>query len=332
MSEDWIKFHRDLTRGKWVGWPRSHRFVLMELSLLCKPRDGECELPPPKGRAKDAVGRCVAMLGGDRREARRAIRALASDGDPADDGNLPTLLFETPDGSRMGASSSPVGRLLVVIPGWVRRNSRSKSGERWANKRIRDKEKRALEKKCHGAGDETEERRGEESRSLRGGEAPAQLSLTPDEPKPDKKPKRPAVSTIGWRVWRELWGAKHDATYVDAPGEGKAMQQLAKAAVGHAEGREGDRDEVVEGILRHWVGCYLEDQGGNGYLASERHPLRAMGNSLNKYGLPWEPRPTLPTVEPRGRPLYGPEAVRAREEREAEAYKGVSNEEWMRDD
>ena len=119
---------------------------------------------------------------------------------------------------------------------------------------------------------------------------PPQLTLEVEKPNAKRRPKRPAPSAIGWKVWRELWGAKHDATYVDAPGDGKAVQLLASSAVAHADSRDGDRDEVAEMVLRHWVACYLSDDGYNGYLAAERHPLRALARDLNKYGLPWEER------------------------------------------
>ena len=45
MAENWVKFHESLVSGFWHGVPRTHRFILMELSMHAKPLQGVSELP-----------------------------------------------------------------------------------------------------------------------------------------------------------------------------------------------------------------------------------------------------------------------------------------------
>jgi len=118
-----------------------------------------------------------------------------------------------------------------------------------------------------------------------------QLTPAPVKRKAKALPKRPKPVAIAWRVWRELYGAKHNSAYVNAHGDGQAMKQIAALAVEHSDGREGDQDVVTESVLRHWFAAYLADAGHKGHLAAERHPIRCASRDLNKYGLPWSGAP-----------------------------------------
>jgi len=283
MAEDWVKLHRELLKGKWRKVPKATRFVLMMMALEARPKDGWFELP---WGTKDPIAELVDMFsdGGrkDRRETREAVLFLTSP-------EVASVVI-------VHGTEPPT----IQIPQFATWNRTSNSTKRMRAKRERDraaKKKRAVTPKCDvtgdGHGDAPDKIRGDQITPL-GGE-PAQLTLEGEEPKPTPKPKREKPVQIAWRVWRRLYGAKHDAQYVQADGDGQAMQRLAKNAVGHAKGRDGDPDEVTEAVLAHWFAAYLADDGFNGYLAAERHPLRSASRDLNKYGLPWSAPPKAAT-------------------------------------
>lgn len=133
---------------------------------------------------------------------------------------------------------------------------------------------------------------------------PPQLTLTntaPDPPQTKKKNRKPRSTKlegetrdqIAWRVWRELYLAQYGAAYTGSKSDPKAIKDLATAAENHAKGRTDRADDhegrrrVTEEILRHWIGSFLEDPGHNGFLVSNRHPVRCIDRDLPKYGLPW---------------------------------------------
>src|SRR5262245_50857791 len=99
MAEDWVKFHRQLTKGTKRGIPRALRFVLMELSLEAKRLQGAVELPLGM-TDEDAV---CDILGGNRKEVVEALKAFCPGPDPGD----PVLIFDGPPGAR-----------LLVFPKW----------------------------------------------------------------------------------------------------------------------------------------------------------------------------------------------------------------------
>ena len=75
---EWVKFHRELTRGAKRGIKRAYRFVYLELSLEARARLGVIELPFDMPLA-DAV---ADLLGGDRREIQEALKALMAGPEP----------------------------------------------------------------------------------------------------------------------------------------------------------------------------------------------------------------------------------------------------------
>jgi hypothetical protein len=82
MSADWIPFHRRLAKGPKKSIPRGVRFVLLELSLEARPTKGVIDLPTDW----DTVDALHDMLGGDRREIRKALQIFSfrdSSGVPA---------------------------------------------------------------------------------------------------------------------------------------------------------------------------------------------------------------------------------------------------------
>jgi len=72
VTADWVPFHRSLVNGKKKAWPRAVRFVLMELSLAARATGGVLEFPPEW----DTLTALHDLLGGDRRELRRALDLL----------------------------------------------------------------------------------------------------------------------------------------------------------------------------------------------------------------------------------------------------------------
>lgn len=83
----WVKFHEEITKGAKRGIPRASRFVLMELSLLCRPDRGSVALPLGMS---DVNGVCD-LLGGNRREVAEALRTFVADG---------TIVLEGGEGAR----------------------------------------------------------------------------------------------------------------------------------------------------------------------------------------------------------------------------------------
>jgi len=83
----WVKFHEEITKGAKRGIPRAIRFVLMELSLLCRPERGSVALPLGMS---DVNGVCD-LLGGNRREVAEALRTFVADG---------TIVLEGDEGAR----------------------------------------------------------------------------------------------------------------------------------------------------------------------------------------------------------------------------------------
>jgi len=96
----WVRFHEELTQGTKRGFPRSVRFILMELSLKARPLGGSIELACGMSDL-DAVH---DLLGGNRAEIEEAMRLLC-------EGDDPVVVF---------VGSSP--RRLLTIPSWERWN------------------------------------------------------------------------------------------------------------------------------------------------------------------------------------------------------------------
>jgi hypothetical protein len=305
VAEDWVRFHRDLTRGKWSTVPRAIRMVLMEISLLCKPGGGICELPPATSRSPDPVSRCADMLGGDRKEARRAIRALALDGDESAD---PTITFVTPAGAKLdpsrchvGAMSVPSQRLLVLMSGFGRRNPRLKSH----GILMIPTPPAQLTKQMP----LLEERRGDQRRvDPSGGAKPRRTrkKKAPKKDQPRSTPATPKPSTPlsqAWGLWRELYREAYDATYASTGADGKFIKEIAAAADGHAKERAaaagGDLEEVRGQVLDHWFRRYLAIDGFKDSVRNARHPLRMLGRDIPSFGLPWDHGVDAPPPRPR---------------------------------
>ncbi len=73
MSADWIPFHRRLAKGPKKSIARGIRFVLLELSLESRNTQGVIDLPPDW----DTLDALHDMLGGDRREIRKALEIFS---------------------------------------------------------------------------------------------------------------------------------------------------------------------------------------------------------------------------------------------------------------
>lgn len=153
----WVKAHDSLTKGFWSGVPRAYRFVLLELSILCRPGRGMVSIPP----GKDPITRTVDMLGGNRREARKAVVYLSSTCPP-------TVVYRSPDGALIDPCLSSVGPLSVVIPSWGEHNAVTKSARRMRKFRqkqpLAEKSDASLRKPCDVTCDAPEERREEKKR------------------------------------------------------------------------------------------------------------------------------------------------------------------------
>jgi hypothetical protein len=146
----WIKFHDSLCSGYWKGIPRGVRFVLMELSLLARAGDGQIDLP--FGTA-DPIEGLIELLGGNRREARLAIRQLEE---------LGSISFESESQDHATGSKpkrgtfsidpvvyrSSTGRVSCVIPSWTRWQSVDRSASRMRKHRAKGEQYLALEQPC----------------------------------------------------------------------------------------------------------------------------------------------------------------------------------------
>jgi hypothetical protein len=153
----WIKFHDSLCSGYWKGIPRGVRFVLMELSLLARAGDGQIELP--FGTA-DPIEGLVELLGGNRREARLAIRQLEE---------LGSISFESESQDHATGSKpkpdiigvDPVvyrasaGKVACVIPSWTRWQSIDRSASRVRKHRAKGEQYQAPEPPCNALHDVT---------------------------------------------------------------------------------------------------------------------------------------------------------------------------------
>lgn len=178
----WVKCHEGLTRGEWRGVPRAVRFVLLELSLACRPLRGSVALP----RGMSDLDGVVDMLGGDRREVRDALKILA-------DGAEPTVVIEGDEGRR-----------VLRIPRWGDHNSVDLSTER--SKRHREKARESAERNalhdrsqrvgndddCNARNAHRQEERREEDPPVvpQGGPPPVLLDVGPAKRPERKKPAR----------------------------------------------------------------------------------------------------------------------------------------------
>ena len=97
---DWVKFHREITQGSKRGIPRAIRFVLMELSLACRPLRGRVELPV----GMTDVDGVHDLVGGKRREVVDAIQVFTTDGTSK---RPPSVVIMGPSGAR-----------LLTMPRW----------------------------------------------------------------------------------------------------------------------------------------------------------------------------------------------------------------------
>jgi hypothetical protein len=121
-----------------------------------------------------------------------------------------------------------------------------------------------------------------------GGEELEQLSLTSPDPKPPKKARKSSPNAEAWEIWRPLWTKRWSGSYPAGPADGAAMGRLWASATDSANDLQNG---VTPGdVFRHWAESYLRDDGREGYLLRERHPLRSAHHSLARYGLPGEER------------------------------------------
>ncbi len=134
---------------------------------------------------------------------------------------------------------------------------------------------------------------------------PAPPVLTPPVPKSTKrglgKPKQQTLSVkfqqgVGWGIWRKLYSEsrRNYGAYVEAPEDGAKMQTLVNTATEHALRELVDRRTpaepalpLVEQILAHWFKAYLREDGKNGALADQRHPIRCVAVGIPTFGTPW---------------------------------------------
>jgi len=277
LADDWIKFHGSLRAGFWYGVPRSTRFVLLELSHEAKALGGIIELPHGATNHLDGL---VDLLGGNRRETRKAVSWLSST-------EPPTVVFVT-----------STQRLTVEIPSWVARNSTTKSTERVRRHRQKLKDSASSgdnETPRNNQGNGGEEKRGEE-RDETGVSRNAQLTLTSPEPSKSKRKRSkpaPAVA-VAWGEWRSQYAEHYGGAYTDGGPDGKVMSSVAAAATRHARthpdhsagDNEGETTRVAQ-LLRHWFACYLANEGFKGVLVEHRPPLRMLERDLARFGLPW---------------------------------------------
>lgn len=73
MKGDWVPFHKRLAKGPKKSIPRGIRFVLLELSLEARATHGVIDLP----LEWDTVEAVQDLLGGDRREVRKALQIFS---------------------------------------------------------------------------------------------------------------------------------------------------------------------------------------------------------------------------------------------------------------
>ncbi len=189
--QDWIKCHRSLMAGKWLGVPRSTRFLLLELATEAKPNGGWFDLPYG---SDDPIEALVQMFSNgsrrDRKEVRDGARLLLE---------LGTIEARTEHEPNTKRIHFPEFRVWNAVPSSTERVRAHRERDRAA------KQSRGVTPKCNVSHEthETslEERRGEES------------SKTPPLASLEAPPKKPRAKT--WRGTRlpDGWApnAKHAA-------------------------------------------------------------------------------------------------------------------------
>jgi hypothetical protein len=183
----WVKFHEELTNGAKHGIPREWRFVLMELSLLCRPKRGWVELPLGMS---DVDGVCE-LLGGNRRQVVKAVEFFTA-------GDEPSLVF----GGKLGARR-------LVIPSWADWNSSDHSTVRVQKHRdslTRNAFHSEVKRSCNANETLLEESRVEKSRVESAPVvAPAKEPMVKREPKRDTACPSSNADDNEVRAWLEKW-------------------------------------------------------------------------------------------------------------------------------
>lgn len=230
MSNDWIPFHRSLTRGAKRGLPRAARFVYLELALEARAFDGAIPLPAGFKSDVDAVH---DMLGGDRRELAAALEVLGR----SHEGDEPMIRFE--DGTP---------RRLVVVAFDAYQFRSDCSTPRVQKHRAKKREEAAASASATvpTSDCETVSGNGQTSAPERS-HSTEQNRTTQDPPQPPEGERRLPRSEA--RLWGEEWAARYERGMTRALGrtwafDRKHLGYLQQAVEKHCQDRARINDWV----------------------------------------------------------------------------------------
>lgn len=239
---DWVKMHKELTRGAKRAIPRAHRFVFLEICLLARDGRGVVDL-----RADiPLVDALHAELGGGRKERAEIAKSIEN------------LTLPTRDGAPMIRISEESGVRRLEIPSWERWNGPDSSADRAKKYREKAKVPSRTERDAPNARHALEERRVEEIRGEERESAPVATPPPPAAPM-SANAKRVAdqiashrdlfaaltpaeVAPFVGRIDRELGKLERVDVWVD-------LESEVDSWVGYARGKSEERSQTPTQLL-----------------------------------------------------------------------------------